>query len=493
MSQTASPATGSRWLALGVLCAGALMIVLDASIVTVALPTIQSDLGFSQASLAWVVNAYLIPFGGLLLLSGRLGDLAGRKNLFLSGLVVFTVASLLCGLAGSQELLIIARFVQGVGGAMSSAVVLGMVVTMFPETRERVKAIGVYSFVQASGASIGVIAGGALTTGIGWPWIFFVNIPIGAVTVFLAVRVVTGDRGVGLREGADVTGAVLVTAGLMLCVYTIVKAAEYGWGATHTIGFGALTILLLALFALRQAKASKPLLRLGIFRSRQLTGANVIMLLLVAGLFGFQFLGALYMQRVLGYSAVETSLAFLPGPILIAVISLGFSARLIPRFGPRNVLVAGLVLVALALLLLARAPVDGAYPVDVLPVMLLMGIGSGLMMPAVMGLAMSAADPQDAGLASGLVNTTQQVGGAIGLAVLATLATARTNDLLAGGEAAPVALNSGYHLAFVVGATFLVAAVVLALTVLRQPEAAPPEAVEQAPAEPAAPTLPESH
>lgn len=463
----------SRWLALGILCVGAFMIVLDSSIVTVALPTIQDDLGFTTASLAWVVNSYLIAFGGLLLLFGRLGDLVGRKNVFVAGLAFFTVASLLCGLANTPELLMGARFVQGVGGAAASAVVLGIVVTMFPEPAEQAKAIGVYSFVQAGGASIGVIAGGALTTTVGWPWIFFVNVPIGVVTLLLALSVVARDAGSGLRGGADIIGAVLITVGISLLVYTIVQAAEYGWGSLHTLGFGALSVLLLAGFTVRQLKARHPLLRLGIFRSRQLTGANVVMLLLVAGLFGFQFFGALYMQRVLGYSAVQTSLAFLPGPVLIGVMSLGVSPKVIPRFGPRRVLIIGLALVAAGLLLLARAPIDGTYVVDLLPVMVLMGVGSGLMMPAVIGLAMSGAAPQDAGLASGLVNTTQQVGGAIGLAVLATLAAASSEQLIAAGEAEKIALNTGYHLSFLLSAAFLLAAIVLALTVLRAPKAAP--------------------
>ncbi|GAA3000708.1 MFS transporter [Actinokineospora diospyrosa] len=461
------------------LCVGALMIVLDASIVTVALPTIQDDLGFTPAGLAWVVNSYLLAFGGLLLLSGRLGDLVGRKRVFLVGLAVFTAASLLCGLATSAEVLIAARFVQGVGGAAASAVVLGMVVTMFPEPGEQAKAIGIYSFVQAGGASIGVIAGGALTQSVGWPWIFLVNVPIGVVTVLLAIRAVDTDTGPGLRQGADLVGAVLVTVGLSLLVYTIVKAADYGWGSAHTLGLGALALVLLGLFALRQAKAAHPLLRLGIFRSRLLTGANIVMLLLVAGLFGFQFLGALYLQRVLEYSAVQTSLAFLPGPVLIGLVSLFLSAKVIPRFGPRAVLAGGLTLVAIALLLLARAPVDGTYLVDIFPVMALMGVGAGLMMPAVMGLAMSSAQPQDAGLASGLVNTTQQVGGAVGLAVLATLAAARSERAVEAGTVLKEALLSGYHLAFVVSAAILIAAIVITLTVLRTAGTPTPKPVDE--------------
>lgn len=473
MSSSVPAAPRSRWLALGILCVGAFMIVLDSSVVTVALPTIQNDLGFTAADLAWVVNSYLIAFGGLLLLFGRLGDLVSRKNVFVAGLALFTVGSLLCGLADTPALLIGARFVQGVGGAAASAVVLGMVVTIFPEPAEQAKAIGIYSFLQAGGASIGVIAGGALTTSAGWPWIFFINVPIGVGTLLLALPAVARDAGAGLREGADIIGAVLVTGGISLLVYTIVQAGQYSFGSLHTLGFGALSVVLLAGFAVRQLKARHPLLHLGIFRSRQLTGANVVMLLLVAGLFGFQFLGALYTQRVLGYSAVRTSLAFLPAPVLIGVVSLGASPKVIPRFGPRNVLAVGLAMVSAGLLLLARAPVDGTYVVDLLPVMVLMGVGSGLMMPAVIGLAMSGADPRDAGLASGLVNTTQQVGGAIGLAMLATLAAAHSERLSAAGETEKVALNAGYHLSFLVSAGFLLTAAVLTLTVLRTPRATP--------------------
>jgi len=456
-----------RWLALVVLCAGMLMIILDGTIVTVALPSIQSDLGFSQSSLAWVVNAYLIAFGGLLLLAGRLGDLIGRRHMFLTGLAVFTLASLVCGLAGSQEMLIVARFVQGIGGAMASAVILGMIVTMFPEPSEQAKAIGVYSFVASAGASIGLLAGGVLTQGINWHWIFFVNIPIGIATAVLALRLLAADRGVGLREGADVMGAILVTSALMLGVYTIVEAANYGWGSTHTLGFGALAIALLGAFVVRQATAAKPLVPLRIFRSRNVAGANLIQVLMVAGLFGMFVLGALYMQRVLGYDAVETGLAFLPVSLGIGALSVGVAPRLTMRFGARAVLLPSLALLTVALALLSRVPVDAGYVVDILPAMLLFGVGAGMSFPALMTLAMSSASPSDAGLASGLVNTTQQVGGALGLAVLATLATSRTDTLRADGDGVASALTGGYHLAFGVGAVLVGAAIVLAAIVLK--------------------------
>jgi EmrB/QacA subfamily drug resistance transporter len=457
----------SRWMALVVLCAGFLMIILDATIVNVALPSIQEDLGFTQASLAWVVNAYLIAFGGLLLLAGRLGDLIGRRRIFLIGLTVFTLASLLCGLASSQEVLIGARFLQGLGGAMTSAVILGMIVTMFPEPREQAKAIGVYSFVASAGASIGLLAGGVLTQGINWHWIFFVNIPIGIATGVLTLRLLHDDRGIGLRQGADALGALLVTVALMLGVYTIVEAADYGWASLHTLGLGAVSLALLGGFLVRQARAENPLLPLRLFRSRNVSGANVIQLLMVAGMFGMFFLGSLYMQRVLGYDAIEIGLAFLPVSLGIGVLSLGFSARLGMRFGQRPVLLAGLVAIAAGLVLFSQVPVDGDYVSDMLPAMLLFGVGAGVAFPALMTLAMSSATPADSGLLSGLVNTTQQVGGALGLAILATLATSRTDGLVEDGGSTASALTSGYTLAFGIGAGFVVAAIAIAVAVLR--------------------------
>jgi len=456
-----------RWIALVVLCVGMLMIVLDATIVNVALPSIQGDLGFSQSSLAWVVNAYLITFGGLLLLAGRLGDLVGRKSVFMVGLAVFTGASLLCGLAESQEMLVGARFLQGAGGAMTSAVILGMIVTMFPEPREQARAIGVYSFVASAGGSVGLLAGGALTQAINWHWIFFVNLPIGIATALLATRLLDRDRGLGFARGADVSGAVLVTSALMLAVYTIVKASDYGWGSAHTLGFGGAALALLIAFVVREATAANPLVPLRIFRSRNLAGANVIQALMVAGMFGMFFLGALYMQRVLGYDALEIGLAYLPVTLVIGTLSLGFSARLNMRFGTRATLIPGLSLIAVGLAIFARIPVDGSYLSDILPVMVLLGTGAGLSFPSLMTLAMSGATRSDSGLASGLVNTSLQVGGALGLAVLATLSTTRTGNLVASGHSTASAVTSGYHLAFIIGAGLAIAAIGFALTVLR--------------------------
>jgi EmrB/QacA subfamily drug resistance transporter len=459
-----------RWLALYVLCGGMLMIVLDATIVNVALPSIQDDLGFSQSGLAWVVNAYLIAFGGLLLLAGRLGDLIGQRRVFLAGLAVFTLASLVCATAQTQGMLIGARFVQGAGGAIASAVILGMIVTMFPEPREQAKAIGVYSFVASAGASIGLLAGGLLTQAINWHWIFFVNVPIGVGIGLLALRLVEHREGIGLSRGADFPGAVLLTAGLMLGVYALLEAGDEGWGSVQTLGLGGVAIALLAAFVTRQARIENPLMPLRLFRSRNVSGANLVMGLLVVGFFGMFFLGALYLQGILGYSALEVGLAFLPSCIVMGTLSLGYAEKLIMGIGPKATLVAGLSFAAAGLVLFSRAPVDANYVVDIAPVQLLLGAGAGLSFPALMTLAMSGATPSDAGLASGLVNTTVQVGGAIGLAVLATLATSRTEGLRADGESVAAALNGGYHLAYLVGAALTVVAIVAALVVLRSSE-----------------------
>ena len=477
-----SQADRSRWIALVVLCAGFLMIILDQTIVNVALPSIQTDLGFSQSNLAWVVNAYLIAFGGLLLLVGRLGDLIGRRRIFLIGLTVFTLASAVCGLAQSQGMLIAARFVQGLGGAMTAAVILGMIVTMFPTPSERAKAISVYSFVAAAGGAIGLLAGGVLTQTINWHWIVFVNLPIGVATAFFATRVLPADKGIGLDHGADAPGAVLLVSSLMLAVYTIVEASHYGWGSAHTLGFGAVAIALLASFVVRQARAANPLVPLSVFKSRIVTGANLVQVAMVAGIFGMFFLGALYLQRVLHYDAIQVGLAFLPVALLIAVLSLGFAARLITRFGGRATLLAGLVLVAAGLIVFRSAPVNATYLVNLLPAMVLLGTGAGLAFPSLMTLAMAGATEEDSGLLSGLVNTTQQVGGALGLAVLATLSTTRSSTLQSQGHSLASSLTGGYHLAFTVGAVLVIASIPLALVMLRPEAAESARATEREPA-----------
>jgi len=473
-----------RWASLYVLCAGMMMIVLDVTVVNVALPSIQDELHFSSAALAWVVNAYLIAFGGLLLLAGRFGDLVGRRRVFLAGIAVFTLASLACGLAESQAVLVGARFVQGVGGAMTSAVILGMIVTMFPEPREQARAIGTYAFVASAGGSVGLLAGGLITQAIDWHWIFFVNVPIGIVTAVLARRLIAAEDGIGMERGADAPGALLLVVALMVGVYAIVgPAAAHGWGDGRTIALGVLSVGLLAAFAVRESLAAHPLVPLRIFRSRPVVAANAIQILSVAGMFGMFFLGALYLRRVLGYDALQIGLSFLPVTVAMGTLSIRYSERIVTRFGARNALVAGMPLIMAGLALFARAGVDGSYATDVLPSMALLGVGAGIAFPALMNVAMTGATREDAGLASGLVNTTAQVGGALGLAVLATLSEARTRALAHGGRETAAALTGGYHLAFWIAAALVGCALVVALVALpsraQQATAAAADAPEQ--------------
>ncbi|MFD8719986.1 MFS transporter [Streptomyces sp. NPDC059629] len=465
-SRTRTPhRTYSRWASLVVLCAGALMTILDGTIVTVAMPAMQTDLGFSGAGLAWVVNAYLIPFGGLLLLAGRLGDLLGRKRMFTAGIAVFTVASVLCGLATSRALLVAARAVQGVGGAMASAVVLGMLVALFPEPREQARAIAVFSAVGAGGATLGTFLGGALTQALSWHWIFLINLPIGVVAWLAAVRVLSPEPGAGLRDGADYPGAALVTGALMLTVYVIVGSGDRG--RTATLLLAALALALFVAFAVRQTRTERPLLRPSLFRSRLLTGANAVQILMIATMYGFQFIGALYIQRILGFDELATGFAFLPAPLVIGLLMMTLSARTVGRFGAYPVLLTGLVLIAGGMALLSRARADGSYATDVLPPMLLLAAGFAAAMPPLTGLAMSGAPEEDAGLASGLFNTTQVVGGSLGLAALSTLAASRTDTLLAQGAHLVPATAEGYRLAFRVATGIAVAALVLAGAMLR--------------------------
>lgn len=463
---SAQPAS-SRWVALLVLCAGFLMIVVDTTIVNVALPSIQRDLGFSQSGLAWVVNAYLIAYAGIMLLAGRLGDLLGRKRMFLYGLAMFTAASVLCGLSFSQPLLIAARFVQGIGGAVSSAVILGMVVTLFPEPGERARAMGVFAFVASAGGAIGLLAGGLITQAISWHWIFFVNLPIGVVTALLGARLIAADSEIGLGGGADVLGALLVTAALMLGVYVIVESDSYGLRSLHTLGLGSLALVLLAAFIVRQALVANPLMPLRLFRSRTLSGANLIQALMVGAFFAFFFLGSLDLQRVLHYGPLEIGLAFLPNTIAMAALSIGLSARLIMRFGSRTVLLVGLTCIAAGIVLLARSPVNADYMRDVFVPMVLLGVGAGLSFTSLSLLGMADVTPADSGLASGLLNTTTQVGAALGLATLATLAASRTGQLIASGQRTDVALSGGFHLAWAVSVGVILVAIVLAATLLR--------------------------
>jgi EmrB/QacA subfamily drug resistance transporter len=469
MSAPSAFSARTRRLALGVIASGMLMTILDGSIVTVAMPSIQNDLGFSAAGLSWVVNAYLIAFGALLLLAGRLGDLFGRKRMFMAGTAVFTVASALAGMAASPAVLVVARFLQGVGSAMAAAVGLGILVTMFVGPRERARAIAVFSFTGAAGASIGQVLGGVLTDALSWHWIFFINLPIGLAAITLGMRVLPADRGLGIAAGADVVGALLVTVGLGLGIYAVISVAEHGVMSVPTLGAGGLAAVLCSAFVLRQATAANPLVPLRIFRSRNVWGANVVQILMIAAMFSFQVLVALYLQRVLRYDATATGLAMLPAAVAIGAVSLGVSARVNGRFGERNVLLVGLALLVAVLGLLTRVPVHASYPRDLLPVMLLVA-GGGLALPALTSLGMSGAGEDDAGLASGVFNTTQQIGMAAGIAVLSTLAAARTDGLLAAGQRSPEALTAGYHLAFTVGTGLIIAAFGVALVVLRRPD-----------------------
>ncbi|KWE35213.1 DHA2 family efflux MFS transporter permease subunit [Burkholderia territorii] len=452
-----------RWYALIVLCLGVLMIVLDSTIVNVALPSISTDLHFTETALVWVVNAYLLTFGGCLLLGGRLGDLYGQRRMFLAGLVVFTFASLACGLAQSQTMLIAARAVQGFGGAVVSAVSLSLIMNLFTEPGERARAMGVYGFVCAGGGSIGVLLGGLLTSTLSWHWIFLVNLPIGIAVYAMCVALLPRMRAPAGAARLDVAGAITVTASLMLAVYGIIGGNEAGWLSTQTVVLIGAAVALLAVFIAIEARVAHPLMPLTLFAARNVALANVIGVLWAAAMFAWFFLSALYMQRVLGYGPLQVGLAFLPANLIMAAFSLGLSARIVMRFGIRGPIAAGLLIAACGLALFSRAPADGSFVWHVLPGMTLLGIGAGVAFNPVLLAAMSDVDPADSGLASGIVNTAFMMGGALGLAVLASLAAART-DALAAAHAGPLdALNGGYHVAFAVGAAFAAAAGLLGL------------------------------
>jgi EmrB/QacA subfamily drug resistance transporter len=473
--------TRRRWLALYVLCLADLMIVLDSTIVNVALPSIRTDLGFSEESLAWVVNAYLLTFGGFLLLAGRLGDLYGQKRVFLFGIAEFTVASLLCGLANSQTFLIVARAIQGLGAAIVSAIALSLIMILFTQPAERAKAMGVIGFVLSGGGAAGVLLGGTLTDLLSWHWIFLVNVPVGIAAVLLCRVLLPPDAAVR-RGSLDIVGAITITAALMLAVYAIVNGNQKGWTSGQTLGMLGAAIVLLAAFLFIETRAAAPLMPLGIWKVRNVASANVTGALLAAAMFAWFFLSALYLQRVLGYSALEVGFAFLPGTILWGASSLLLSDKLVLRFGIKPPLIGGLALYLLALLLFARAPFDGNYFVDVLPAMLVLGIGGGITFNPILLAAMSGVQPTEAGLASGVVNTSFMFGGALGLAVLASAAASRTESLSSAGHGAIDALNGGYHLAFMIGAAFAVAAMVVAAVLIRAEAPVPVHGAEGVPA-----------
>jgi EmrB/QacA subfamily drug resistance transporter len=455
-----------RWLALLLVCAAQLMIVLDGTIVNVALPAIQSSRGCPHVSLSWVVNAYLLTFGGFLLLGGRAGDLFGRRRVFMIGLALFTLASLFCGLAGSQALLVAARAVQGLGGAIIAPAALSIIITTFTEPTDRARAMGIWGFVASGGGTIGVLLGGVLVGTLGWPWIFLVNLPIGIVALALCRPLLDVGRGESTDGGFDLAGALLVTASLVAAVYAIVGTNTVGWASVQTVLLlGA--ALLMGLFVAVEARTRVPLVPLGIFRSRNLTVSNVVMILTVAGIFGWFFFGALYLQRVLGYGSLQTGMAFLPATLVLGALSYSAAAKVVNRFGVKPMLVVGMSLLVASLLLFARAPVGGSYLVDVLPGMLLLGLGASFAFLTVILASVSGVPERDAGLASGLVNTAQQLGGALGLAVLASVAASRTEGLLEAGSGSVAALNGGYHVAFLLSGIFVTLATVLAAALLR--------------------------
>jgi EmrB/QacA subfamily drug resistance transporter len=476
----------SRWLALIVLCGGSLMIVLDTTIVNVALPSIRSDLHFSQTSLAWVVNAYLLTFGGFLLLGGRLGDLYGHRRLFLGGITLFTVASLACGVATSQELLVGARAVQGVGGAVASAVSLSLMMNLFTEPAERAKAMGVFGFVASGGGSIGVLLGGILTDALDWHWIFLVNLPIGVAVVLLSLRLLPAASTNAAAGRLDVAGAITVTAALMLAVYAIVNGNQVGWITLRTLGLLAAAGVVLILFLVIESRVGAPLVPLRLFRSRNVSVANIVGVLWAASMFAWFFLSALYLQLVLGYSPLKVGLAFLPANLIMGALSVGISAKLVMRFGIKPPLGVGLLIASIGLALFARAPVGGSFLTDVLPSMLLLGIGAGIAFNPVLLAAMSEVAPEESGLASGIVNTSFMMGGALGLAVLASIAASRTDSLTASGHGNLAALTGGYHAAFVVGALFAVGAAAIGTSFLRTGQPVGAEAPDQAPMDSAA-------
>jgi EmrB/QacA subfamily drug resistance transporter len=477
---TAHLSTRTRWLALVILCVGDLMIVVDTTVVNVALPSIRNDLGFSQTSLAWVVNAYMLTFGGFLLLAGRFGDLFGHRRLFLGGTAAFTVASLLCGISTTKGMLVAARAVQGLGGAVVSAVAFSLIVVLFTEPSERAKAMGVFGFVMSGGGSIGVLAGGVLTDLAGWHWVFLVNLPIGVLVTVVGLRLLPAVHTGAERTRLDVPGAIAITGAMVLAVYAIVNGNSAGWTSAQTLGLLGAALVVGGAFLAWESRVPAPLMPLGIFRHRNLSVANVVGILWAASMFALFFLSALYLQLVLHYSPLQVGLAFLPGNLIMMAFSLGLSAKLVMRFGFRKPLAFGLGVAALALLWFARAPVHGSFVVDILPSMVLIGIGGGLAFNPVLMAAMSDVEQKDAGLASGITNTAFMMGGALGLAVLASAAAAHTRSLTGSGHSAAAALTGGYHVAFLLGAVFALAAAAVGAALLREGSSAAVQSDEPA-------------
>jgi EmrB/QacA subfamily drug resistance transporter len=466
MSDTTDKRT--RWLALYVLCLASLMIVLDVTIVGVALPSIREDLGFSETSLAWVVNAYLLTYGGFLLLGGRLGDLFGHRRLFIAGISTFTVASLACGLATTQWFLVAARSVQGVGGAVASAVSLSLMMGLFTEPADRAKAMGIFGFVASGGGSIGVLLGGILTDALSWHWIFLVNFPIGVLVVLLTLRLLPGAPPVVAERRLDIAGAITVTASLMLAVYAIVNGNQNGWTSAQTVGVLVAAAVVFGVFLAIESRVKAPLVPLRLFKLRNLSTASGVGVLWSGAMFAWFFMTALYLQLVLGYSPLQIGLAFLPGNLIMGALSIGLSAKLVMRYGIRKPMATGLLLASAGLLLLVRAPVEGNFVTDVLPSMILLGLGAGMAFNPVLLAAMGDVDPAEAGLASGVVNTSFMMGGAVGLAVLASAAASRTSTLVDAGHSEVAALTGGYHVAFLLGAVFAAAAAVIGATLIRE-------------------------
>jgi EmrB/QacA subfamily drug resistance transporter len=476
-------AENRRWATLVVVCFAQLMIVLDVTIVNVALPAMQRDLGFSQANLTWVVNGFLVTFGSLLLLAGRLGDLIGRKRVFLAGLVIFSAASLLCGLASSQGALIGARLLQGVGAAAQASVILAIIVTEFPEAAARARAMSAYVFVSVAGGSLGLLAGGLLTQALNWHWVFFVNLPIGALAFALGHALIRDDKGPGLGRGVDWLGSLLVTASLMSGIYAIVEATRYGWTSSEVLGMGGLAVVLMAAFVTVEARVRNPMMPLRILELRGLVNASIVRGFLVTGMYSTFFLGTLYLEHVRHYSAFETGAAFLPWTLTVAVLSQGITSRLVERFGPLPVLTSGMASAAAGLVLFSTVGPDTAYFPTVFFACFAIGFGIGIAFMPLLTLAMADVPAADAGLGSGITNVSQQLSGALGLAILSTVAANHTKGMLADDHGATSALLGGYHVAFLAGAVAIVAGIALAFTLLRPRDGRPELEVVEAPAE----------